>query len=142
MALSGRIDVAYYPLAENDADIYKTARMQELLEAGQSPIQALEGAEKAEAPAGLGLWRPTMLWLRFRMLCNKAHVLAAGVQTVPFVEFHGLPSALAPKVHSVSRSARSVQDFPVGLDHTLPLEPLEQLEPLVSGQCGGEKPCP
>ena len=141
-SLSGRVDVGFYPLAEDDADIARTARMRELLEQGQNPAQALQGAQDI-GEDGPGLLSPSMLWLRFRMLCNKAHVFASGTQSVPFVEFHGLPSFWSkPRAQekSPAREQRPATDFPVGLDHTLPLE---TLEPLVSGRCGdAAAPCP
>ena len=136
-SLSGRVDVAFFPLAENDDDVYRIAHMQTLLDTGRSPAEALAAVQETEAPGGLGVLKPGLLWLRFRMLCNKAHVFMAGAQTVPFLEFHGLPSSLSRK--DLPRVQKNPpREFPAGLDHTLPLEPLE---PLVSGQCGGVKPC-
>jgi hypothetical protein len=90
--LSGHVDVAFYPVAENEADVYKAARMEELLQQGQSMAQALEGAQQAQQPVGLAAWRPDHLWLRFRLLRNKAHIFLSGGQAVPFFEYHGLPA--------------------------------------------------
>jgi len=141
--LSGRVDVGFYPLAEDDSDIARVARMRDLLEQGQNPAQALQGVQELPAD-GPGLFSPAMLWLRFRLLCNKAHVFASDTQAVPFVEFHGLPAFLADKTRTENvtppEKQRPTPEYPVGLDHSLPLE---TLEPLVSGRCGdASAPCP
>ena len=39
--LSGHVDVAFYPLAENDNDVYKVAQMRRLLDAGMNLAEAL-----------------------------------------------------------------------------------------------------
>lgn len=159
--LSGHVDVAFYPLAENEADIYKVAQMRLLLDQGQSMAEALAGSQETVVPRGLAAWSPDMLLLRFRMLRNKAHVFASGSQSVPFFEYHGLPAMLlkqnqarqpraqsapapdrsgagqAPFTPPFSLSPPSSPPFSQdGQDATLPLEPQ------VAGQCGGATPCP
>lgn len=96
-ALSGRVDVAFYPLAENDGDVHKVAAMQGLLDAGMSMADALREAQNAGPPEGIGQWLD-QLFLRWRMLRNKAHVFSSGAQTVPFFEYRGLPGNLDIKV--------------------------------------------
>lgn len=92
-ALSGRVDVAFYPLAENDSDVYKVAAMQGLLDAGMSMADALREVQNAGPPSGIGQWFD-QVFLRWHLLRNKAHVFSAGAQTVPFFEYRGLPRSL------------------------------------------------
>ncbi len=152
--LSGHVDVAFYPLAENDNDVYRTAQMRRLLDTGMSLADALAQSLNVAPPRGFAALSPALLWLRFRMLRNKAHVFSAGAQTVPFFEYHGLPGMLvqarqdrqpAPSASSrtdsradmPASSARDDQNgAQAGQDATLPLDPQ------VAGQCGGASPCP
>ncbi|MGE9984062.1 hypothetical protein [Desulfovibrio sp. SGI.169] len=161
--LSGHVDVAFYPLAENDSDVYRVARMRRLLDTGMSLAEALGQSLDVTPPRGLAALNPDLLWLRFRMLRNKAHVFSAGAQTVPFFEYHGLPGMLvrqqaqsrqpasSPSRRADARtdpaspaqsldapfSARDSQNGEqTGQDAALPLDPQ------VVGQCGGAKPCP
>ncbi len=152
--LSGHVDVAFYPLAENDNDVYRTAQMRRLLDTGMSLADALAQSLNVAPPRGFAALSPDLLWLRFRMLRNKAHVFSAGAQTVPFFEYHGLPGMLVQArqdrqpASSASSRTDSRADMPAssarddqngaqaGQDATLPLDPQ------VAGQCGGASPCP
>ena len=137
--LSGRVDVAFYPLAESEADIYKAARMLRLMDNGASIAEARTKAQDVTAPSVMAATAPDMLLLRLRMLRNKAHVFMAGSQTVPFFEYHGLPTMLKKSAKQqaghataptapVSPSATGSADLP--------------LDPQVAGQCSGTTPCP
>lgn len=137
--LSGRVDVAFYPLAESEIDLYKTARMLRLMDNGASLAEALAKAQDVPAPSIMGATAPDMLLLRLRMLRNKAHVFMAGSQTVPFLEYHGLPSMLKKSAkqqpgHVVAPAAPASPSATGSVD--LPLEPQ------VAGQCSGTTPCP
>ena len=137
--LSGRVDVAFYPLAENEIDLYKTARMLRLMDNGASLAEALAKAQDVPAPSVMAATAPDMLLLRLRMLRNKAHVFMAGSQTVPFFEYHGLPSMLKKTAkqqpeHAVAPTAPTSPTATGSTD--LPLEPQ------VAGQCSGTTPCP
>ncbi len=147
-ALSGHVDVAFCPLAENDADVQTTARMLRLLDDGTSMIDALLKA-RAESPQATASLHPDMLLLRFRMLRNKAHVLSTGSQTVPFLEYRGLPSMLAQKNRErEERRAAPPAQPPAPAPGQPPAQPPEHedahlpVEPLTAGQCGGANPCP
>ena len=75
-----------------------------------------------------GLLKPGMLLLQFRLWKNRAHVLAAGSDRLPFVEFKGLPSFLrheAPPSSSAPDSTLTPADIP-GIDLG------------VAGFCGGK----
>jgi len=89
--LSGHVDVAFYPLAESEGDIYKVARMQRLMDNGSSLADALAKAQDVTAPSPMAATAPDMLLLRLRMLRNKAHVFMAGSQTVPFLNTTACP---------------------------------------------------
>ncbi|MDD4701933.1 MAG: hypothetical protein PHI96_06890 [Desulfovibrio sp.] len=156
--LSGHVDVAFYPLAETDADVYRVAHMIRRLDQGSSMAEALAASQDIKAPSGFAAWNPDMVWLRFRMLRNKSHVFMAGAQTVPFFEYHGLPSMLVKQAQAAGKqgAARAGASAagssipatgmpgggagasypPGGASDVLPSEPQ------IAGQCGGQAPCP
>lgn len=163
-ALSGNVSVAFYPVAETPEDVYMVAAMREAVESGRNMKEALELAKKAENPGGLASLSPDMLWLRLRLLRNKAHVYLSGSQTVPFIEYHGLPSMLAARPEGRARRqaetpARESAAQPSAA--SLPLEPVtggltprggadpgesygntSLFDDPVAGSCGGQTPCP
>lgn len=163
-ALSGNVSVAFYPVAETPDDVYMVAAMREAVERGHSMKEALEMAKKAEIPGGFAAISPDMLWLRLRLLRNKAHVYLSGSQTVPFIEYHGLPSMLAAKPAGKPRPQEEAarQDAaPRPSASSLPLEPVtggltprgnatqgdalgdtSLFDDPVAGSCGGQIPCP
>lgn len=139
--LSGNINVGFYPVAENEADIAQIDKMITLLAEGQSLAEALGQSKNAVFEGFWAAWNPDTLALRFRLLRNKAHVFAQGSRGVPFFERKGLP----PDVLAEARKEQAPIQFetlkpvPVvssGGDHALPQELMENT------QCGGEIPCP
>lgn len=163
-ALSGNVGAAFYPVAETPEDVYMIAAMREAVERGRNMKEALELAKKAENPGGLAALSPDMLWLRLRLLRNKAHVYLSGTQTVPFIEYRGLPSML---VSRPDRAARRQEEAPAQRPaarpsaSSLPLEPVtggltprgganrgesyentNLFDDPVAGSCGGQTPCP
>ena len=160
-ALSGKVDVAFYPLAETEADIWKVARMRSLLDEGQNIAQALAQSQNATEPSGFSSWRPDMLLLRFRLLRDKAHIFAAGSQGVPFFEQRGLPGDLRERVERAqqSRSPAEAAGRPGtagrGGSSAGDDTPRDERLPVDTGafsggvsdsgdnyQCGGARPCP
>lgn len=141
-ALSGRVNVAFYPVAENADDVLSIASMLRALENGNNMNEALKSAQRESAEfAAAGVmerWSPDMLLLRFRLLCNKAHIFAAGGQSVPFLEYHGLPTSLAAKPEVPQQHPRTTAPSQPSTDYTLPIDPG------VAGSCGGSDaaPCP
>ena len=144
-------DADWYPVPEDTRDIWLIAAMTERLEQGMSLQKAVEEVHEAVPSAAdfdndlsmrLGLLRPDMLFLQFRLWRNHAHVLAAGSNRLPFVEFMGLPAFLAeppapaPEEPAVSDLMRQdipgLQDFGVAgfCDHESE-EPCEE-PPLAS----------
>ena len=152
----------FSPSAENDNDVYKVAQMRRLLDAGMNLAEALAQAQNVAVPRGLASLSPDLLWLRFKMLRNKAHVFSAGAQTVPFFEYHGLPGMLVKQQErgqrrspgSASGQTEGGPGLPAAQSPVLPAPdqaaPAGQagrdaglpLDPQVAGQCGGPTPCP
>lgn len=136
-ALSGNINVAFYPLAETEADIAKVDRMMAFLDDGLGLAEAMGRSQQTEFENFWQALSPHMLLLRFRMLRNKAHLFAQGAQGVPFFERKGLPSALITKREKKPAAPAAVPvSPPAGGDYRMPPELLD------SGQCGGKVPCP
>lgn len=144
--LSGRVNVAFYPLSENEQDVPAIAAMVASVEKGESMAEALAGIKNMPAVSTLSGYAPEYWLLRFRLLRNKAHVLASGSESVPYIEFHGLPNFLASAKNAPVRSqspppGASVEILPGGsssTDATLPIDTG------VAGSCGGADtpPCP
>ncbi|MDR2820547.1 MAG: hypothetical protein LBB60_08495 [Desulfovibrio sp.] len=133
--LSGHVDVAFYPLAETEADTYKIAQMLRLLQTGMNMADALSGAQDAAILQGLPAWTPEMIWLRFRMLRNKAHIFSSGSQTVPFFEYHGMPAMLM-------RQNRTQPQQLSGAGHDRPQDSALPSELVLDGRCDANTPCP
>lgn len=105
-ALSGRIDVAFYPVAEDLDDLWVISIMQRRLEAGDTIAEALRAGRRAQLPQTiLEMCRWDMYLLGLRLLRNHAHVLAAGSSVLPFVEYRGLPLSLKQKKIPAQTSA-------------------------------------
>lgn len=132
---------AWYPVAENERDLLIIADMKQRLagegrEDGGAGLASALDAALAAAPvraSSLALARPGALLLQFRLWRNAAHVLDAGSDRLPFVEFHGAPAALqAPPPAASTEAASSVSP---SATPSLPF-----LD--VTGFCGGGEPCP
>lgn len=140
---SGKVYMAFYPVADNDSDIYRIARMMELLDQGSNIAEALAQSADFSIPDFFSSIKPKILILRLRLLINKAHVLSAGSQGVPFIEYLGLPPEIKKQIRDdlipkgdagyekQSSSSKGPGDF---RDPSLPVE--------IGGQCGGLTPCP
>ena len=147
--LSGRVDVAFHPLAENDQDVFRAARMERELASGASMIEALTEALKEPEGASWRLWTPDMILLRLRLLRNKAHIFSSGSTVVPYIEYRGLPAHLAATPERRGSAARKGQRPMSGQDTPAPTarprsqggDPTLPLEPSVAGYCDGGAPC-
>ncbi len=137
-------DARWYPVPEDTRDIWLIASMSEYLRQGAHLREAVEKAQQSVPPLPdfnedvslrLGLLRPDMLLLQVRLWRNHAHVLAAGSDRLPFVEFMGLPSFLtAPRKSAPKLSAPA----------EVPQNTIPELPGLgVAGFCDGEseEPC-
>lgn len=163
-ALSGRVDVVFCPLAENDSDVYRIAAMHRLLDKGMSMADALRESFDAGPAGGIAGFLDG-IGLRWKLLRNKAHVFSSGAQTVPFIEYRGLPASLAG--HNAGRhgiatgdngarrdssaglsgekAAENARQVPAAVqlaypgDASLPFD--DPALPLISGRCTGNEPC-
>lgn len=135
-ALSGNVSVAFYPVAENEADVAQIGEMFKLIESGEPIATALARSDGSAFDGFWAAWRPASLLLRFRLLGNKAHLFARGSQGVPFFEHKGLMPGLREKAPRTHADSPSTPAPPLGTDHTLPVELQDGL------QCGGLTPCP
>lgn len=132
---SGNINVSFYPIAENEAEVAQIDKMMGMLNDGMSLAEALAQSKGASFDGVWSAWNPDTIILRFRLLRNKAHIFAQGSQSVPFFERKGLPVEIIEKDRKAQASVR--RQTPVsGRDEKLP----EEL--LLTGQCGGPVPCP
>lgn len=140
---SGKVYMAFYPVADNDTDVYRIARMMELLDQGANMAEALAQSVDFAIPGFFSSIKPDLLILRLRLLINKAHVFSAGSTGVPFIEYLGLPPEIKKQIkddlsqngraESV-RQASSSNESREFRDPSLPVE--------IGGQCGGVTPCP
>lgn len=138
-ALSGNINVAFYPLAENESDIARIDKMIILLDQGMNLAEALDQSKEAAFAGFWAAYNPDVLLLRFRLLRNKAHVFSQGSQGVPFFERKGLPPDIVAKANAAKSPVQleAPQPAPVkGGDENLPAELSD------STQCDGQTPCP
>ena len=129
-------DIAWYPVAEREEDLAAIAALLLRTEAGESLPAALEsvraGGDSAGESAVRALSPAQRAALQLRLWRNRAHVLEAGSDRLPFVEFAGAPAMLL-------RGESSAGDFPgaaEGAGRTVD----ESLFG-VSGFCAGEEPC-
>ena len=100
-AYSGNISAVFHPVAEKDIDISAVMHMLKARAEGASVKDALSEALLDAKPLQFSdSLSPDVLLLRFRMLLNKAHIFNAGVRSVPYIEYRGLPSHVAEQVNS------------------------------------------
>ncbi|MDR1777904.1 MAG: hypothetical protein LBR31_08785 [Desulfovibrio sp.] len=147
--LSGHVEVAFYPVAETENDLYKIVKMRESLDSGESVIDALNGAQEIQTPAGVAAYSPKFLFLRFKLLCNKAHVYLAGSHVVPFFEYRGMPTMLKPdraqrQSPSLSQQGRRQdrQNMTTPVNAAPNASDDVPVSPLVEGRCAPNAPCP
>lgn len=107
--------IAFLPVAEDDADIYAIATLQEELEQGKNFFPAFryatnESNVKKELPWG------TYLHLQWQVLRNKVRFYASGSTTLPLIQMHGMP-----KRKTASQSVSPSNNIH---DATAPISPL------------------
>ncbi|MBP3730591.1 MAG: hypothetical protein J6I40_03870 [Mailhella sp.] len=146
---------AWYPVAEDAADLWVIKSMADELAKGVPLPEAAARAREAvprpfvETPSNrMAMLRPGMLLLQLRLWINRAHVLSAGSSRLPFVEFKGLPAFLMP-ADPAAQEKQDAQDehtrtelggthHPEQNGQTIP-----ELPGLgVAGFCDGESPEP
>jgi len=134
-ALTGRIDVSFYAVSKNEQDTLLIATMKQAVQRGANMAEALKRAQEEPAPAGLSLYAPDMLLLRFALLRNTSYALNAGGGVLPLIEHLGLPQENVFKAPRTERTAAPPP--PRASDSALPGENE------APAQCGGNAaPCP
>ncbi len=135
---------AWYPVAENDADLLIIADLAARRDKGVPFKKAFEEA-LAAAPELVrpgDVLRLSVLRLQISLWRNRAHVLEAGSPRLPFVEYWGVPAQLtsqnssaAPAASTPSSPAPAYTFDPLGRSSTdLPFLG-------VSNFCEDNKPC-
>ncbi len=95
-SLSASPSAAFYPISKSDLDVAIISLMEENLEKGLSPIDALALARKdVNVVKGINIF--SQLFLRYRLLVNAAYLARNGINVVPVIEYKGLPGFLAPR---------------------------------------------
>lgn len=147
--LSGKVDVGFYPVTEGPEDLIKILYMRKQLDEGASMAEAMTQAQQARRE-DVSLWSPDAIWLRFRLLRNKAHIFLAGSRTIPFFEYHGLPSMLVRQAQRAGMNPAPATATGTGSPQTPPpgswdgtgAEPSFLNDNPIAGQCGAGRPCP
>jgi hypothetical protein len=136
-------DARWFPVAEDSRDIWLIRAMAKRIAEGLPLNEAIAAAHKdipglADAPDLMalpeyrfGLLKPDMLLLQLRLWKNRAHVLSAGSDRLPFVEFRGLPAFF-----------RSEERIPALHEHGAGRPELAEVTGIdlgVAGFCGGDK---
>lgn len=148
MALGGRVNVGFYPVVEEYADVPRVAAMRAALDKGRNMAEALTMAQQPLPKQGaLDVLAPDSLLLWLRLTRNKAHVLNSGSLSVPFIEFQGLPTSLvaprrpmgvAPTPAPAPTGQGPLAAPSANTDPSLPIDTG------ISASCGkpGARPCP
>ncbi len=95
-ALNNSPSAAFYPVSKNDQDTALIALMENNLEQGLSPLEAISLArQNINVAASQNLF--SKLILQFKLLINSAYLARNGIDVVPVIEYKGLPGFLAPR---------------------------------------------
>ncbi len=88
--------VAFFPVLKQESEFALVAHMADALAEGKNIQQALEHAQNSqEALPKLGFFNS--LALRLRLIFNEAYLSRNGINTVPVIEYKGLPAFMAKK---------------------------------------------
>ncbi len=113
-------EAVWYPVAEDDKDIFVIIRMYQKVQEGKDLDVAMAEAREAFANKDvtfadrLTLLSPSNLLAQLRLWQNMAHVLAAGSSRLPFVEYRGIPSGLLGSANSSAPASRGPVASPAG----------------------------
>ncbi len=128
--------LAWYPIAEKDDDIYAVNAILQEMRQGLPLDIAFRKA--TDAPHAYALSLKDSLLLKVKLWINHSHVLLSGHDTLPFIEFFGVPDALLRKpsvpapapVSTVTPARKAIQEK----EADLPFINLEE-----SGFCTGSQ---
>ncbi|MCR4666593.1 MAG: hypothetical protein K5657_04780 [Desulfovibrio sp.] len=154
----GSVNVAFYPVAENEGDIYRIKAMEDLLKSDVPIEEALAKSRNAEPWPFLAHCRPENLLLSFRLIVNKAHVFSSDSKGVPFLEFRGVPKHVAKElkkrrmeslegpaastVGGVNSELNAAPPPAKGKEQDLTGDVLDLFQDEAYGQCKESTPCP
>ena len=144
MALGGRVNVGFYPVVEEYADVPRVAIMRAALDKGRNMAEAITQAQQPLPKQGaLDILAPDNLLLWLRLTRNKAHVLDAGSLSVPFIEFQGLPTGLVAPRRPMSAAPAPTGQGPLAAPPAS-TDPSLPIDTGISASCGkpGARPCP
>ena len=119
--------MAWYPVAENAGDATAAIAMARALKNGLPMADALREARAAGSSPSYQRLAPSWWMMQIRLWINRSHVLLAGQDTLPMVEFYGIPDAML----NHPRAQRPLADMP---EADLPFLNLEN-----AGACTGSK---
>ncbi len=141
--------VVWYPVAEKESDLAVIAEIIRRTEAGEKLPSALDAAlassPVSDASTSPLLALPQRALLQLRLWRNRAHVLEAGSERLPFVEFTGVPAVLLREPPSQTSPKTPGQAFErpssdAGEQGNVSRRAEDSLFG-VSGFCAGEEPC-
>lgn len=137
-------DARWFPVAEDSRDVWLIHAMDEALAAGATLPEAVRQAQNVvpgladfdSAPGWrLGLLKPEMLLLQFRLWKNHARVLAAGSDRLPFVQYLGLPAFLRANAHPIPSASSSIPELELGVVGFCPGEKHKTSDGAASASC-------
>lgn len=108
----------WYPVAEDDKDIFIIISMYQKVQAGKDLDIAMAEARDEFAAKEITfadritLLSPSSLLAQLRLWQNMAHVLSSGSNRLPFVEYRGIPSGLLGSAQPAARPAAQITQPP------------------------------
>lgn len=123
-------NIAWYPVQENEDDIWFIKFIQNAYENGDNLNEALMKSKSSPLIAEASIFDCFSIehWvLQLRLWRNAAHIMRSGQNNLPFIEYNGLPSTLTNTVPSTNNDT----------------SPLNDILGTVDAFCGGKttKPC-
>ncbi len=98
-------EIAWYPVQENDNDVWSIRYMQEQMKNGSTFKQAYQKLKNNQHEENiLDVLSFEHWYIQVQLWKNAAHVMRAGKNALPMVEFHGLPSILLPQDQSYQQN--------------------------------------
>lgn len=86
-------NIAWFPVAEESADIILVRQMQSYINNGDTLEQALIKTKENPTKSTFYSFIPDLL-MQCKLLVNQAHLSNAGTSKIPFIEYTGVPAFL------------------------------------------------
>ncbi len=126
-------NILWLPVQEEENDVFNIRYMEEQMQAGLTFKEAYQKLKTEKPSANIYDIFSFKHWnIQLQLWKNSAYVMKSNKNTIPLVEFHGLPSMLLPSVEKP-------QSF-----NNNPTQAVDDILGKVVGACGGEEeiPCP